>query len=65
MRFHVFVRHALRAQFRGPPPADEFVRHALDAGLGSIALLTLLTIFAGMNLSVQAYGTFARFGGQE
>ena len=65
MRFHVFVRHALRAQFRGLPPADEFVRHALDAGLGSIALLTLLTIFAGMNLSVQAYGTFARFGGQE
>ena len=65
MRFDTFVRHAVRAQFRGLPPADEFVRHALDAGVGSIALLTLLTIFAGMNLSVQAYGTFARFGGQE
>ena len=65
MRFDRFVLHAVRAQFRGLPPMDEFVRHALDAGVGSIALLTLLTIFAGMNLSVQAYGTFARFGGQE
>lgn len=65
MRFDRFVVQALRAQFRGPPPMDEFVRHALDAGVGSLALLTLLTIFAGMNLSVQAYGTFARFGGQE
>src|SRR5262245_20399936 len=65
MRFDHFVRHALRAQFQGPPPSDEFVRHALDAGLGSLALLTLLTVFAGMNLAVQAYGTFARFGGQD
>ena len=65
MRFHQFVYHAVRAQFRGLPPADEFVRHALDAGVGSLALLTLLTVFAGMNLSVQAFGTFARFGGQD
>ena len=65
MRFDRFVYHAVRAQFRGLPPADEFVRHALDAGLGSIVLLTILTVFAGMNLSVQAYGTFARFGGQD
>jgi phospholipid/cholesterol/gamma-HCH transport system permease protein len=65
MRFDRFFVHALRAQFSRPPPADEFVRHALDAGVGSIALLTLLITFAGMNLSVQAYGTFARMGGQE
>ena len=65
MRFDRFVYHAVRAQFRGFPPRDEFMRHALDAGVGSLALLTLLTIFAGMNLSVQAYGTFARFGGQD
>ena len=65
MRFDRFVVQAVRAQFRGIPPMDEFLRHAIDAGVGSMALLTLLTIFAGMNLSVQAYGTFARFGGQE
>jgi phospholipid/cholesterol/gamma-HCH transport system permease protein len=65
MRFDRFVVQAVRAQFRGIPPMDEFLRHAIDAGVGSLALLTLLTIFAGMNLSVQAYGTFARFGGQE
>ena len=65
MRFDRFVIQAVRAQFRGIPPMDEFLRHAIDAGVGSLALLTLLTIFAGMNLSVQAYGTFARFGGQE
>jgi len=65
MRFDRFVRQALRAQFQGLPPRDEFVRHAIDAGVGSIALLTLLTVFSGMNLAVQAYGTFSRFGGQE
>lgn len=65
MRFDRFVLQAVKAQFRGLPPRDEFLRHAIDAGVGSIALLTLLTIFAGMNLSVQAYGTFERFGGQE
>jgi phospholipid/cholesterol/gamma-HCH transport system permease protein len=65
MRFDRFVRHALRAQFQGLPPRDEFMRHAIDAGVGSIALLTLLTVFSGMNLAVQAFGTFSRFGGQE
>lgn len=65
MEFLHFVRRALVAQFSGPPPRDEFVRHALDAGVGSLPLLTLLTVFAGMNLSVQAYGTFVRFGGQD
>lgn len=65
MRFDHFVQRALVAQFSGPPPRDEFVRHALDAGVGSLPLLTLLTVFAGMNLSVQAYGTFVRFGGHD
>jgi len=65
MRFDRFVRHALRAQFQGLPPRDEFMGHAIDAGVGSIALLTLLTVFSGMNLAVQAFGTFSRFGGQE
>src|SRR5690606_3332716 len=65
VEFLRFVRRALAAQFSGPPPRDEFVRHALDAGVGSLPLLTLLTVFAGMNLSVQAYGTFVRFGGQD
>jgi len=65
MRLDHFVQRALVAQFSGPPPRDEFVRHALDAGVGSLPLLTLLTVFAGMNLSVQAYGTFVRFGGHD
>lgn len=65
MGFIEFIQRAIAAQFRGLPPRDEFVKHALDAGLGSVPLLTLLTIFAGMNLSVQAYGTFVRFGGHD
>lgn len=65
MNFLTFIRRALHAQFFGLPPRDEFVKHALDAGVGSLPLLTLLTIFAGMNLSVQAYGTFVRFGGHD
>lgn len=65
MGFLEFVQRALVAQFRGLPPRDEFVKHALDAGVGSVPLLTLLTVFAGLNLSVQAYGTFVRFGGQD
>lgn len=65
MGFIEFIQRAIAAQLRGLPPRDEFVKHALDAGLGSVPLLTLLTIFAGLNLSVQAYGTFVRFGGQD
>ena len=65
MGFLEFVERAIVAQFRGPPPRDEFVKHALDAGVGSLPLLTLLTVFAGLNLSVQAFGTFVRFGGQD
>lgn len=65
MGFLTFLRRALAAQFGGLPPRDEFVKHALDAGVGSLPLLTLLTVFAGMNLSVQAYGTFVRFGGHD
>jgi len=63
--FIEFIQRAIAAQLRGLPPRDEFVKHALDAGLGSVPLLTLLTIFAGLNLSVQAFGTFVRFGGQD
>ncbi len=65
MGFIEFIQRAIAAQLRGLPPRDEFVKHALDAGLGSVPLLTLLTIFAGLNLSVQAFGTFVRFGGQD
>ena len=65
MGFIEFIQRAIAAQLRGLPPRDEFVKHALDAGVGSVPLLTLLTIFAGLNLSVQAFGTFVRFGGQD
>lgn len=60
-----FARQALAAQFGRVPPLDQFVIHAYRAGVGSVALLTMLTIFAGLNLSVQSYATFERFGGQD
>lgn len=65
MSFVWFVRHALVAQFSRLPPAEQFLRHAVDAGVGSVALLTLLIFFAGMSLAVQGYGAFVRMGGQE
>ena len=65
MSFFWVVRHALAAQLSRPPPAAPFLRHAVDAGVGSMALLTLLIFFAGMGLAVQGYAAFHRFGGQE
>ena len=65
LEFVVFVRHALGAQFSRLPPGDQFAEQAYRAGVGSLGLLTMLTVFAGLNLSVQSYATFERFGGQD
>ncbi|MCX4247679.1 MlaE family ABC transporter permease [Paraliomyxa miuraensis] len=63
--FLLFARRALAAQFTQIPPLPEFARHFYQAGVGSVGLLTILTVFAGLNLSVQSYATFERFGGQD
>lgn len=60
-----FIGLALRIQFTRIPPRDVLVTQFVDAGWGSLALLTMLTTFAGLNLSVQSYGSFERFGGQD
>jgi phospholipid/cholesterol/gamma-HCH transport system permease protein len=65
LEFARFVALALRAQFTHLPPREIFVTQMVDAGFGSLALLTMLTAFAGLNLSVQSYGSFERFGGQD
>lgn len=63
--FARFVGLALRIQFTRMPPRDVLVTQLVDAGWGSLGLLTMLTVFAGLNLSVQSYGSFERFGGQD
>lgn len=65
LEFLRFAQRALWAQLTHVPPLDQLVRHTYQAGVGSIALLTMLTVFAGLNLSVQSYATFERFGGQD
>jgi phospholipid/cholesterol/gamma-HCH transport system permease protein len=65
VEFVRFVILALRIQFTRMPPRDVLVTQLVDAGWGSLALLTMLTTFAGLNLSVQSYGSFERFGGQD
>lgn len=65
VEFARFVLLAVRVQFTRLPPRDVLVTQLVDAGWGSLALLTMLTIFAGLNLSVQSYGSFERFGGQD
>jgi phospholipid/cholesterol/gamma-HCH transport system permease protein len=65
IEFFRFALLALRVQFTTLPPRDILVQQTVDAGWGSIGLLTMLTIFAGLNLSVQSYGSFERFGGQD
>jgi phospholipid/cholesterol/gamma-HCH transport system permease protein len=65
VEFLRFVGLALRIQFTRLPPRDVLVTQLVDAGWGSLALLTMLTTFAGLNLSVQSYGSFERFGGQD
>ncbi len=63
--FVEFSLRAIRAQFTSIPPREVFVPQAVDAGFGSLALLTMLTIFAGLNLAVQSYGSFVRMGAQD
>ncbi len=63
--FLIFARYAVGAQFSGMPDRRIFAEQLHRAGVGSMALLTVLTLFAGLNLSVQSYSTFERFGGQD
>lgn len=63
--FLIFARYAVAAQFAGFPDRRIFAVQLHKAGVGSMALLTILTLFAGLNLSVQSYSTFQRFGGQD
>ncbi len=63
--FLVFARYAVAAQFSGFPDRRILAQQLYTAGVGSMGLLTVLTIFAGLNLSVQSYSTFQRFGGQD
>lgn len=65
LEFLRFAQRAAGAQLSSVPPIDVLVRQTYQAGVGSIALLTMLTLFAGLNLSVQSYSTFERFGGQD
>ncbi len=60
-----FAWQALGAQFSQVPPLGSFAKHLYQAGVGSVGLLTVLTVFSGLNLSVQSYATFERFGGQD
>ncbi len=63
--FTTFCRRALTAQLFHIPPRKQFLTHAYDAGVGSILLVILLIVFAGMGLSVQGYAAFIRFGGHD
>jgi phospholipid/cholesterol/gamma-HCH transport system permease protein len=65
VEFLLFAHRALVAQFSGFPPLEVLVKQTYQAGVGSVALLTMLIVFAGLNLSVQSYATFERFGGQD
>ncbi|MCH9680363.1 MAG: hypothetical protein K0V04_02930, partial [Deltaproteobacteria bacterium] len=55
-----FSWRALAAQFSQVPPMGPLLKHLHEAAVGSVALLTVLTVFAGLNLSVQSYATFER-----
>ncbi|MEX1364346.1 MAG: ABC transporter permease [Nannocystaceae bacterium] len=65
LEFLRFAWRAAGAQLSQVPPLGELAKHMVSAGVGSVALLTILTLFAGLNLSVQSYATFQRFGGQD
>ena len=63
--FPAFVARAVRAQYTSIPPREVFVPQFVDAGYGSLMLLTILTFFAGLNLAVQSFGPFSRIGAQD
>jgi phospholipid/cholesterol/gamma-HCH transport system permease protein len=63
--FSAFVARAVRAQCTSIPPREVFIPQFVDAGYGSLMLLTILTFFAGLNLAVQSFGPFSRIGAQD
>lgn len=65
VEFLRFAARAFVAQFSQIPPLRPLAVHTYQAGVGSVGLLTVLILFAGLNLSVQSYATFERFGGQD
>ncbi len=65
LAFLRFSLLALSAQFTTRPPLKVLVTESVRAGWGSLGLLTMLTVFSGLNLSIQSYGSFERFGGQD
>ena len=56
---------AVHIQWTRWPPRKELMIQLVESGWGSMGLLTLLAAFSGLNLSVQSYGAFIRFGGQD
>ncbi len=65
IEFITFFRRSMAAMLFHVPPRKQFVHHAVDAGVGSVVLVILLIVFAGMGLSVQGYAAFIRFGGHD
>jgi len=63
--FFRFALMAGHAQLTKMPPRRALVDQLVVVGWGSMGLLTVLVGFTGLNLAVQSYGAFARFGGQD
>ena len=62
--FLQFVRRAARVQFLRVPPRAQFLEQAVQSGVGSMGLVTVLILFGAMGLTVQGFTSFQRVGGQ-
>ena len=63
-RFAVFFLRTLIAVFTTKPNLPEVVRQCISVGVESLPVLAGVSMFIGMNVALEGYSTFLRFGGE-
>lgn len=63
-RIGVFFLRTLKTSFLNPPPWRELSQQFVEIGVESLPVLIGVSIFIGMNVALEGYTTFLRFGGE-
>lgn len=59
-----FFSRTFITAFTKKPPAKVFFAQAVEIGIGSLPVLIGVSMFIGMNVAIEGYQTFLRFGGE-
>lgn len=63
-RLLLFFLRTMKTVLTTVPDHKELVRQMVEIGLQSIPVLAATSVFIGMNVAIQGYSTFLRFGGE-